>query len=82
MSSTCPTVFVVSVESPGGFKIINASDLKPEHEIWSDEDVSAHKPIMSLQEIAQDELQSDGGQSQSTPAREQGKRGKQSGKPV
>ena len=33
--NTVPTVRVVSPASPGGFKIINESDLTPEHEIWS-----------------------------------------------
>lgn len=37
-SGTCPTVRVVSPESPGGFKIINESDLAPEHELWTDAD--------------------------------------------
>jgi hypothetical protein len=34
---TCPTVCIVSPESPGGFKVINESDLTKDHEIWTDE---------------------------------------------
>lgn len=34
--STCPTVRIVSPDSPGGFKIINESDLTAEHEVWTD----------------------------------------------
>jgi len=33
--STCPTVKVVSKDAPGGFVIINESDRKPHHEIWT-----------------------------------------------
>lgn len=34
--STCPTVRIVSPDSPGGFKIINESDLTADHEVWTD----------------------------------------------
>lgn len=42
--STCPTVRVVSPSSPGGYKIINESDLGPEHEVWAGEKAAAEPP--------------------------------------
>lgn len=33
---TLPTVRVVSPVSPGGYIVINASDLRDDHEIWED----------------------------------------------
>lgn len=36
MSDILPTVRVVNPAAPGEFKIINASDMKPHHVLWSD----------------------------------------------
>lgn len=35
---TCPIVRVVSPESPGGYKVINESDLTPQDEIWREDE--------------------------------------------
>lgn len=37
MPMTCRTVCVVSPESPGGYKVINETDVTSEHEIWTAE---------------------------------------------
>lgn len=37
----CPTVKVVSPDSPGGHVVINESDLRDEHELWQDPNLPA-----------------------------------------
>lgn len=44
---TVPTVKVVSPSAPGGFIVINESDLTAEHEIWTE------RPVRPIDETLQ-----------------------------
>jgi hypothetical protein len=43
-SGSCPTVRVVSKDAPGGYVVINESDLSNEHELWEEPKAEAPPP--------------------------------------
>lgn len=47
----CPTVKIVSPESPGGYIVINESDRAPHHELWNGKMSDKLKTLSSLTEL-------------------------------